>query len=249
MRRRAGLAAPLARAAVLAAVLLAPAVAAAAAPDPPKEPPATVASGVPTEARLFRLQYRSVDEAVALIRPLLSEDGTLLLQPRRRALTVHDRPERLAQVQEFLASWDLPPRNVRLTLQLIRARAVEGGAVRLSQELRGLGEALKDVTRWTDYENAGGRSITVSEGESATLDIDEYRVQLTLDTASGAGTVRLKRFALLKRETGSGGAERLRPIWDTVMNLKVDQTTVLGATRLEQSQKAILLTISASVEK
>jgi hypothetical protein len=34
-----------------------------------------------------------------------------------------------------------------------------------------------------------------------------------------------------------------------VLNLKTEQLTVLGATRLEQSQKAILLTVSATVEK
>jgi hypothetical protein len=170
------------------------------------------------------------------------------MEPRRRAITVHDRPERLARVQEFLSGWDLPPRNVRLTLQLIRARAVEGGAVRLSQDLRGLGEALKDVTRWTDYENAGGRSVTISEGGAATLDIDDFRIHVVVDPAPAADVVRLRRFALERRE-GTGGGERLRPIWDTVMNLKTDQLTVLGATRLEQSDKAILITITASVER
>ncbi len=248
MSRRAGLA-PLALAVWLAG---APA-AGAQAPQPEAQaaprPGIAVATGVPTEARLFRLQYRSVDEAVALIRPLLSEDGAILVQPRRRALTVHDTPERLSRVEEFVAGWDVPPRNVRLTVQLIRARAVEGGAVRLSQELRGIGEALKDVTRWTDYENVGSRSVTVSEGAGATLDIEEFRIQLSLDAASAPGSVRLKRFALERRESLSSGGERLRPIWDTVMNLKTDQLTVLGATRLEQSDKAILLTVTASMEK
>jgi len=242
------------RVAVAAVAVLAVALAPAAAPalagsETPPGPGATVASGIPTEARLFRLQYRSADEAVGLIRPFLSEDGAILLQPRRRSITVHDRPDHLTRVQEFLASWDVPPRNARITIQLIRARAVEGGAVRLSQELRGIGEALKDVTRWTDYENIGSRSVTVGEGESASLDIDEYRIQLTLDVTGGAGTLRLKRFALERREAQAGGAERLRPIWDTVMNLKIDQLTVLGATRLEQSDKALLLTVSASLEK
>jgi hypothetical protein len=237
------------RAAALVAGLNLPA-AALAVPGSPSEPPVGVASGVPTQERLFRLQYKSIDEAVALIRPLLSEDGTLLLQPQRRAITVHDRPERLAQVQEFLSAWDVPPRNVRLTIQLIRARAVEGGAVRLSQELRGVGEALKDVTRWTDYENVGSVSVTTSEGGSATLNVDEYRISLVLDQVAEAGaSVRLKRFVLEKREPLPGGGERLRPIWDTVLNLKTEQLTVLGATRLEQSQKAILLTVSATVEK
>lgn len=234
---------------VLLGVWLALAAPAQAAPEPSPQPGTSVATGVPTEARLFRLQHRSIDQAVGLIRPLMSEDGAILLQPRRRAITVHDRPERLDRIEEFLAAWDVPPRNVRLTLQLIRARAVEGGAVRLSQELRGIGEALKDVTRWTDYQIAGSRSVSVSEGESATLDIDEYRVHLTIDFVSAPGSVRLKRFALERREPLPGGGERLRPIWDTVMNLKSDQVTVLGATRLEQSEKAILLTVSASVEK
>ncbi|MEE9219531.1 MAG: hypothetical protein V3U98_10750 [Acidobacteriota bacterium] len=208
------------------------------------------ASGVPTEARLFRLRFKPVIQAVSLIEPLLSEDGTLLLEPKRRAITVHDRPEHLDRVRAMLEAWDTPPLNVRLVLQLIRARAIQGGKVRLSQELRGIGEALKDVTRWTDYEIVGSVSVTASEGGSVTLDVDEYRIQIILDqVAEGHGSVRLKRFTLHRREPQADGSRRLRPIWDTVLNLKLGQLTVLGATRLEQSQKAILLTMSATLEE
>ncbi len=232
---------------LLCALCVATAVPALAVPEISKP---GVATGVPTEARVFRLQYKPVDQAVPLIRPLLSEDGTLLLELRRRAITVHDRPDRLEQIQGALDAWDVPPKNVRLTLQIIRARAIEGGRVRLSQELRGIGEALKDVTRWTDYENVGSVSVSTSEGGSATLDVAEYRIHLILDqVADGGGTIRLKRFTLQRSEVGADGVERLKPIWDTVMNLKTDQLTVLGATRLEQSQKAILLTMTASIEE
>ncbi len=246
MRVRFGWRAPAARG-LLCAVCVAVAVPALAVPEPPKR---GVATGVPTEARVFRLQYKPVDQAVPLIRPFLSEDGTLLLELRRRSITVHDRPDRLEQIQGVLDAWDVPPKNIRLTLQIIRARAIEGGRVRLSQELRGLGETLKDVTRWTDYEDVGSVSLNVSEGGSATLDVADYRIHLVLyQVTHDGGTIRLKRFALQRREVGAGGVERLKPIWDTVMNLKAGQLTVLGATRLEQSQNAILLTMTASIEE
>jgi hypothetical protein len=93
-------------------------------------------------------------------------------------------------------------------------------------------------------------SVTTSEGGSATLDVAEFRIHLILDqVAENRGTIRLKRFTLQRREERADGEERLRPIWDTAMNLKTDQLTVLGATRLEQSQKAILLTMTASIEE
>jgi hypothetical protein len=199
----------------------------------PEEPKRGVASGVPTQSRVFRLQYKPVDQAVPVVRPLLSEDGTVLLELRRRTITVHDRPDHLQRIQTILEAWDAPPKNVRLTLQIIRARAIEGGEVRLSQELRGVGEALKDVTRWTDYEDVGSVSVTTSEGGSATLDVAEFRIHLILDQVAGdRGTIRLKRFALQRREERADG-----------------ELTVLGATRLEQSQKAILLTMTASIEE
>ena len=45
------------------------------------------------------------------------------------------------------------------------------------------------------------------------------------------------------------GAREFRPIWNTVLNLRDDRLTVFGATRMEESQHAVFLAVTAIIQE
>ena len=72
-------------------------------------------------SRTFTARYRGVDEIVALIQPAVSEQGSYAVQPRIKSVTVTDTAENLRKIEELIAGFDLPPRVIKLVVQLMRA--------------------------------------------------------------------------------------------------------------------------------
>jgi hypothetical protein len=220
-------------------------------------PPVGLADDDPElETRVFKVQFRSVDDVVLLVRNALGENGSLTLQPRLKAVIVTDEPALLDRVAQLIASFDVPPRQVHLAVQLLMGsheqapekRRNAPGAPRLPGIDRDLRNTL-GLTSWTDYNLLGSASFTTAEGEESTLALGEgYRIRLTVGTVNEELRVtRFERFALEQRHTDADGQEELRPIWDQVLNLRDNRLYVFGATRLEDSSRAIFLSITAGI--
>jgi hypothetical protein len=129
-------------------------------------------------ARAFPVRFRPLADAADVVAPLLSADGTVTLRPRLRMLVVQDREEVLDRVEALLLSFDLPPRNVEVTLSLFlgtdrltAGRQRGGPGPEFSKEVRGVIETLGDVTKWIAYEPLGSRSVTGTEGATVTAEL------------------------------------------------------------------------------
>jgi len=210
------------------------------------------------ETRVFTVQFRPVEDVVLLVRNALGDNGSLTLQPRLKAVIVTDEPALLDRVAQLIISFDVPPRQVHLAVQLLMGSHDEAPEKRNTtpgaQRLPGIDRDLRDtlgLTSWTDYELLGSASFTTAEGEESTLSLGEdYRIFLKVGSVNMKQKVtRFERVALERRHTDAQGREELRPIWDQVLNLRDDRLYVFGATRLEDSSRAIFLSITAGIER
>ena len=204
----------------------------------------------PVLARAYQVHYRPLADAADLVSPLLSSDGTVTLRPRLGILVVEDRISVLDRVGALLASFDLPPRNVEITLSLFLGTDRLSGARRrgspgagFSKEVRGVIETLGDVTKWIDYEPLGSRSVTGVEGDRVTAGLsDEYRVILDVEWIHEAkGTVRFKRVSLQRLLPTAEGALRVEDLYTAGMVLSEGRLHVVGAAREPGSDRALFL--------
>src|SRR5689334_21938617 len=82
-------------------------------------------SAAPTPAaiviRVFTLKYRKADEVALLVRPLLTENGSVILHPKLNTLTVRDTSAAVETVAQAVASYDIPPRGVEISVTLLKA--------------------------------------------------------------------------------------------------------------------------------
>ena len=210
------------------------------------------------ETRVFTVRYKAVEDALLLIRPLLGDDASVTLQPRLRTLAVTDEPARLDRVAGILTSFDVPPRRVTLAVSLILGtRSGRDGEVfqraRPPRTLPGFDSTVRALehTVWTDYRLLGSASFATSEGEESELTLGEdYRIRLRVDSVNPEeGVTRFDRFSLERRTPGPREQVEFRPVWNTVLNLRDDQLYVFGATRMEDSQRAIFLSVTAGIER
>ncbi len=205
-------------------------------------------------SRTFTVSYRSVDDVVALIQPVLGDRGSYAVQPRIRAVTVTDTPDRLDRIQGLITGFDLPPRHIQLVIQLMRAEeGTPPSGSKAAPRRMGLPPSMiQDLTRWGVITQIGDASLPTAENESGALGLGEtpedYRVTFKMGSVNpGMGIIRMERFVLERlRPANPGGAPRYVTLMDLVLNLKDKQTTVLGATSSQDSKQALFVSVTAT---
>src|SRR5258705_2956054 len=170
----------------------------------PQSGPEAGGQRLPTQ--LFTVRFKDVNDVYLLIEPLLSAKGSVSMQPRLKTLAVTDDEDTLRRVEEMIRSYDLPPKNVEVALQLILA-STESQPEKISPRIRGVIEKLNEIsTRWSDYRLLGSATVTASEGEKASVEVgQDYRISFAVDYASSeAQLVHFKRFTLDRRDAPTG---------------------------------------------
>jgi hypothetical protein len=221
-----------------------------AAPPPGVGAPAEPSSDAVVATRVFTIRYRSVDDVYMLISPALGPHGSIRAQPHQRTITVVDAPGTLDGIARTIAAYDIPPRSVEVAVQLIMASSSPTAPSPAPPPIRGVIDKLAALsTRWNDYRMVGDARILGTEGERSSLRVgDDYRVDFRIEQVSEESrTIRFKPFELQKREPTVEGSERFGPVMSTVLNLRDSQLFIVGASRMERSNRALFMTITASL--
>jgi len=196
-------------------------------------------------ARSFEIHYKDVEKAAAMIKPLLSEDGSYSVQPSKNALVVTDTEENLDKIAGALAKYDAPPRHFVLKLTLVAASRSDSPAP-VPDDLREISRKLSGVLRYNSFEKLGGITAQGKEGDDVVLDFDPgYRATFHFGEYDPVtGTVRLDGFRLdrVQPSSSDGGDSVMR----TSLNLKIGQTIVVGASRKPTATRALMLVLVAS---
>jgi len=206
---------------------------------------ASARAAEPVGVKVFLLRYKRVEEATLLVRPLLSDSGSILLQPKINALTITDRTAALNTIAQALAQFDVPPRGFSIAVKIVRARA-DVAAGDLSKEIGGIGNKLREVFRFNDYSLIDSAVMGGAEGESVSYLLGgEYRLTFRIEPAGQGSTLRLTAFALARERAGANGRRFDVPLFRTTLNIGLNQTLVIGASKEEASKKALLLILLA----
>ena len=230
-----------------------PAAEAAATPGPSAAPPGVgaPARSAPLAMRIFSLHYKKIDDVYMLISPYVGPRGTVKMQPSKKMLTVIDLPENLSRISGIIGTYDVPPRSVEVLVQLIMASSAPSPASP-PPPIRGVIDRLTALsTRWNDYRLLGNARVLGTEGEHSSLNVgDDYRVDFRIDQVSEeTRVIRFKPFELQRRELTVEGNERYASVMSTVLNLRDAQLFIVGASKMERSNRALFMTITASLQR
>ena len=78
---------------------------------------------------------------------------------------------------------------------------------------------------------------------------DAYRVAFRIDRVSDENRlIRFKPFELQRREPAVEGMERYASIINTVLNLRDSQLFIVGASKMERSNRALFMTVRAALQ-
>ena len=205
------------------------------------EPPAPDAAKALT-VRTFTFKYKDADRAAGVVKPLLSSEGTISIQPGTKSVVVTDRADNLKAVAKAIADFDVPPQSFRLSVRLVSAARVAAEAAKVPGELKDIAPKLAYM-RYNSLETEGQAEIEGKEGDPGIVDMPTgYRAEFKFgeyDPASDSVKVSELRLARLQKDQL---AQVLKPM---TLNLRLGQTYVVGATRSAESQRALIVVIVA----
>lgn len=190
--------------------------------------------------RTFQFKHKQADLAASAIKSLLSTEGSMAIQPAANSLVVTDAPENIKRIAAALAQFDAPAQPLQLSIRLVSASRAAADAGRVDASLKDVASKLA-LLRYNVLDVAGSADVTGSEGEAGLVDLGAYRADFRFGEYDPAtDSVKLSDFKLLRLE-----GDQLTPILKTTLNLTVGQTVIIGATKQPQSQRALMIVVTA----
>jgi hypothetical protein len=191
------------------------------------------------KVQTFQFKHKQADQAAAVIKPLISAEGSMSIQPASNSLVVTDIADNIRRIASMLAKFDVAPQPLNLAIRLVGAS--RGDADRVDPSLADVASKLA-LLRYNVLEAVAAAEVTGKEGEPGLIELNGYRAEFKFGEYDPASeSIRLTDFKLSKRE-----GDVLSPMLKTTLNLRLGQTVIIGATKQAQSQRALMIVIEAS---
>jgi hypothetical protein len=189
----------------------------------------------------FTFKYKDADKAAAMIKALLSSEGSMSIQPSTNALVVTDRGDNLKAITRALTEFDVAPQAFRLTVRLVGASRVEGAAPKVTDNLRDIAPKLA-MLRFNALEDLGAADVAGKEGDPGMVTLPTgYRADFKFGEYDPASdSIKVSDFHLSKLQN-----DQLTSLLKTTLNLRIGQTYIVGATKAPQSQRALMIILVA----
>lgn len=198
-------------------------------------------AGKALSVRTFQFKFKQADKAAAAIKTLVSSDATLAIQPATNSLVVTDHAENLKAIANTLAQFDMPARNVKLSVRLIGASRVDPAAVTATaEELKDIAAELS-MLRFNSFEKLGDAELQGKEGEPGIIDLGTgYKAEFKFGEYDPASdSIKLNEFRLEKLQ-----GDQLTQLYKASLNLKLGRTVIVGAQK-PQGQRALMIVVVA----
>ena len=197
----------------------------------------------PLSVRTFTFKYKEADKAAAIIKPLVSAEGSISIQPSTNALQVTDRQANLRQIAKALADFDAPAKAFRVSVRLVSAARVDDPP-RVSDELKDVAQKLS-MLKYNAFESVGEANIEAKEGEPGAVDMPSgYRAEFKLgEYDPTTDSIRINDFHLSKLQGPQ--KDQLTSLLKTTLNVGIGQTYIVGASKAPQSQHALMIVLVA----
>jgi len=203
--------------------------------------------------RVFALKHRSPEEALVVVRPVLTEGASVVMQAKGNTLTVRDSAAAVERAARTLAQWDLPPRRIDLTVTLLRASTGGNGRAEGpdgADQIPGVGERLRKLFRFTEYARLDAAVVQGVEGQKVAYVLGGgYRLEFQIDPAPDPQQVRLKGlfFERIRRAPGPGVVEHRSDILRTTINVSLGQPYILAVGKDEAAAGALILVFNGKL--
>ena len=209
------------------------------------------AAGVETVSRVFTLEHISVSEASSAVQPLLSDHGSLILQPSRSRLTVQDLPQVVDRVAILVADLDSLPDSYSVQVELFEGGSEPYSAATQTQA----DQRLRKMFKFASFRRLGSAVLEGELGSLAQADLGggfqisfvAHTIEYSEDTPWGSpdpGDRFHLRPLILKRVTVQpDGTQEIDILLRTNVLIAPKQKVYIGAGTSEDADNGLVLIV------
>ncbi|MDP9361970.1 MAG: hypothetical protein M3P29_11015 [Acidobacteriota bacterium] len=191
----------------------------------------------------FTFKFKQADKAAVAIKPLLSAEGSMSIQPSSNSLVVTDRAENMKAVAKMISDFDKEAQSFRLYVRIVGASRVEG-TPKIAGDLKDIARKLA-ILPYNAYENVGEATVQGKEGDPGLIDMQTgYRADFHFGEYDPASDSIAVKDLQISKLTGAQ-KDQLTSLLKTSLNLTIGQTYILGASKAPRSQRALMIVLVA----
>lgn len=188
----------------------------------------------------YTFRNKSATEALALVQPLLTRQGSLEIQPEENTLVIRDTVASLGRIVPTLRAFDRPPQGLRIEVMIVRAGtrpAVSPGSEPLPSWLE---KRLRGLLRWDYYSILARSDLDTREGQEVTHEVGGlYGLSFRPGTLQADNQIKLHEFRIWHAEEGDAS-----PLLEATLNLWLGKPKVLGLANSETSDRALMVVLT-----
>jgi len=190
--------------------------------------------------RTFTFKYKDADKAAAIIKPLMSTDGSMSIQPASNSLAVTDRAENLKAIVKALAEFDTAAQPFRLSIRIVSA-AREANA-HVPDDLKDVAQKVA-IMHFNAFTREGDANVQGKEGDPSLVDMQTgFRAEFKFGEYDPASdSIKISDLHVSK----IGKDNQLTSLVTTSLNLRIGQTYILGAAKSPNSPRALMIVLVA----
>jgi hypothetical protein len=193
--------------------------------------------------RGYTFKHQQASEAFSLVYRMLSEQGTVEIQPASNTLVIRDTQATIDQILPALRRFDRPAIPLRLEVIIVRASRspMVSPHLRYSDLPDGLTQQLRDLLGYDNFEVQARAQLAGAEGQQVVYEVGpEYKVSFRFGTLLPQRRVKLLGFRISRRAEGRPERELLQ----STPTLVLDRPFNLGLAKSEASPEALMLVLT-----
>jgi len=204
-----------------------------------------------TVSRVFTLEHISVSEASSAVQPLLSEHGTLTLQPSRSRMTVQDLPQVVDRVAAVVAELDSVPDGYSIEVELLEGRSEPYSAASQVQT----DDRLRKMFKFASFRRLGKAVLEGELGSPAQADLGDgfqisfypHTIDYSADTPWGSpdpgDRIHLRPLILKHVTVEPDGTQEVDILLRTNVLIAPEQKVYIGAGASEDADTGLVLIV------
>ena len=209
------------------------------------------AAAVETVSRVFTLEHISVSEASSAVQPLLSDHGSLILQPSRSRLTVQDLPQVVDRVAILVADLDSLPDSYSVQVELFEAGSEPYSTATQAQ----VDERLRKMFKFASFRRLGSAVLEGELGSPAQADLGggfqisffAHAIEYSEDTPWGSpdpgDQIHLRPLILKRVRVEPDGTQEIEILLRTNVLIAPKQKVYIGAGTSEDADNGLVLIV------